>query len=248
MAAEAIIPAMRVLLTSDLHYELRQYDWLIGAAPRFDAVVVAGDHLDAFGAVPGAVQIAALRASFAAVAHKGRLLVCSGNHDLDARNAAGEKTAGWLDAVRGDTLATDGDSLRIGDTLFTVCPWWDGPQARAGVERLLDTAAAQRNGDRWIWVYHAPPIGALSWTGKRHFGDALLSELVQRHAPTAVLCGHIHEAPFKSGGSWIEHIGSTTLFNAGRQIGPVPARIELDFAQNSARWISLEGIEEKQIQ
>ena len=24
---------MRILLTSDLHYKLRQYDWLIGAAP-----------------------------------------------------------------------------------------------------------------------------------------------------------------------------------------------------------------------
>lgn len=239
---------MRILLTSDLHYELRQYDWLISAAPRFDAVVVAGDHIDASGRVPGAVQVAALRASFEAVASKGRLLVCSGNHDLNTRNAAGEKTAGWLDDLRSDTLAVDGDSLSVGDTFFTVCPWWDGPQARASVERLLQDAAAQRGKRRWVWVYHAPPVGALSWTGKRHYGDALLTELVQRHAPTAVLCGHIHEAPFRSGGGWMERVGSTALFNAGRQIGPVPARIELDFAQNLARWITFEGAEERPIQ
>ena len=87
---------MRILLTSDLHYKLRQYDWLIGAAAGFDAVVVAGDHIDAFLPVPTDVQIAALTASMGAVARSSRLLVCSGNHDLNARNSAGAKTADWV--------------------------------------------------------------------------------------------------------------------------------------------------------
>ena len=238
---------MRLLLTSDLHYKLRQYDWLIGAAPHFDAVVIAGDHIDAFGVVPSEVQIAALSASLAAVAQKSRLLVCSGNHDLDARNPQGEKRAGWLDAVRSAALAVDGDTVAVGDTLFTICPWWDGPYARAGVERMLEAAASQRNG-RWIWIYHAPPVGPLSWTGKRHYGDAVLPELVKRHSPTAVLCGHIHEAPFKNDGSWIDRIGDTWLFNAGRQIGDVPARIEIDFGEEVARWVSLAGVEERALQ
>jgi Icc-related predicted phosphoesterase len=238
---------MRILLTSDLHYKLRQYDWLIGAAASFDAVVIAGDHLDAFLPVPGAVQIAALSASLAAVAKSSRLLVCSGNHDLNARNDGGEKTADWLAAIRSAALAVDGDTVAVGDTLFTVCPWWDGPQAQASVETLLESAARQRSG-RWIWVYHAPPEGVLSWTGKRHYGDAVLPELVNRHSPTAVLCGHIHEAPFKTGGSWIDRIGETWLFNAGRQIGDIPARIEIDFTRQAARWISLAGVEDKALQ
>lgn len=238
---------MRILLTSDLHYKLRQYDWLIGAAPSFDAVVVAGDHIDAFGAVPSEVQIVALSASLAAVAQKSRLLVCSGNHDLDARNPQGEKKAGWLGAVRSAALAVDGDTVDIGDTLFTICPWWDGPHARAAMEKMLERAAQQRNG-RWVWVYHAPPTGLLSWTGKRHYGDAVLAELVRRYSPTAVLCGHIHEAPFKTGGSWVDRIGDTWLFNAGRQIGDVPARIEIDFARAEARWISLAGLENRALQ
>ena len=37
---------MRILLVSDLHYRLPQLDWLVGAAPEFDLVVMAGDHLD----------------------------------------------------------------------------------------------------------------------------------------------------------------------------------------------------------
>jgi Icc-related predicted phosphoesterase len=238
---------MRILLTSDLHYKLRQYDWLIGAAAGFDAVVVAGDHIDAFLPVPTDVQIAALTASMGAVARSSRLLVCSGNHDLNARNSAGEKTADWLAAVRSAAIAVDGDSVTIGDTLFTVCPWWDGPQARKDVERVLETAAQQRSG-RWVWIYHAPPHGLLSWTGKRHYGDAALAELVARHAPTAVLCGHIHEAPFKREGSWVDRIGDTWLFNAGRQIGDVPARIEIDLAKRAARWISLAGTDERTLQ
>src|SRR6476646_8826214 len=215
---------MRILLTSDLHYKLRQYDWVIGAASNFDAVVIAGDHIDAFSPVPGIVQIAALSASFTAVSRASRLMLCSGNHDLNARNHAGEKTANWLGDLR------------------TVCPWWDGPYARADLEQKLESASQQRDG-RWVWVYHAPPEGALSWTGKRHYGDAALAELVKRYSPTAVLCGHIHEAPFKTGGSWIDRIGETWLFNAGRQIGDTPARVEIDLTQFAARWISLAGIE-----
>jgi Icc-related predicted phosphoesterase len=236
---------MRVLLTSDLHYQLRQYDWLSVAAPHFDAVVIAGDHIDASLGVPGEVQIAALSASMGALAQKARVLVCSGNHDLNARSADGEKTADWLDAVRSDALAVDGDTVRLGEMLFTVCPWWDGPHARDGVAHLLDSAAAQReDGQRWVWVYHAPPEGPLSWNGKRHYGDAVLPGLIARHAPSAVLCGHIHQAPYANGGSWVERVGDTWLFNAGRQIGDVPARIEIDFAAQNARWLSLAGVEE----
>ena len=238
---------MRILLTSDLHYRLRQYDWLLGAASRFDAIVIAGDHVDIASAVPPDVQIAALSASLAAVAERTRLFACSGNHDLNARNDAGEKTANWLAPAAGARFAADGDSVEVGDTLFTVCPWWDGPHAQAATRALLDAAASRRTG-RWIWVYHAPPESALSWTGKRHFGDAMLAELIRRHAPTAVLCGHIHEAPFKTGGSWIDRIGDAWLFNAGRQIGDVPARIEIDLAAGRASWISLAGIDERALQ
>lgn len=237
---------MRILLTSDLHYTLRQYDWLVQAAPNFDAVVVAGDHLDVVSAVPVQVQVAALSATLAHLATRVPVLVCSGNHDLNARNAAGERTADWLDALRGPRLAVDGDSVHIAGTLFSVCPWWDGPHAQAGVVQQLDAASRHRDASgaaHWVWVYHAPPEGGLSWTGRRHHGDALLAELIARYRPSAVLCGHIHEAPFKAGGAWVERVGATWVFNAGRQIGSVPARVEIDLGRASATWISLAGVE-----
>src|SRR6185436_6053638 len=99
---------MKILLTSDLHYKLRQFDWLFHAAPDFGAVVIAGDHIDAQSSLPGAVQISALSATFAALAQNSRLLVCSGNHDLNAWNGQGEKVANSLEPVRANAPAVDG--------------------------------------------------------------------------------------------------------------------------------------------
>jgi len=237
---------MRLLLTSDLHYKLPHYDWVMNAAHAFDAVAIAGDHIDGFQPVPAYVQIKAVRASLEAIAQVRPLFVSSGNHDLNARNAFGEKCAGWVQECRSATLAVDGDSVQIGDTLVTVCPWWDGPRSRQAVVELLEAAAALRTG-RWVWLYHAPPQGKLSWTGKRHFADALLPELIERHAPTAVLCGHIHEAPFQADGSWHERIGDTWLFNAGKQPGDFPARVEIDFGAGMARWVTADGVQTREL-
>ena len=42
---------MKCLLTSDLHYALKQFDWVSNVAKNFDVVVIAGDHLDISSAV-----------------------------------------------------------------------------------------------------------------------------------------------------------------------------------------------------
>ena len=54
-------PCMRLLLVSDLHYNLPQLDWVVQAAPRFDLVVLAGDCLDVSSPVPLDVQTVVLR-------------------------------------------------------------------------------------------------------------------------------------------------------------------------------------------
>ena len=126
---------------------------------------------------------------------------------------------------------------------MTICPWWDGPIGRAAlVERLA--ADATRGARRWVWVYHWPPRGSLtSWTGRHDYGDADLRGWIEEYRPDVVLTGHIHEAPFKPDGSWADRIGSTWVFNAGHQIRLIPAHIELDFIENTAKWVSLLGTE-----
>lgn len=147
---------MRCLVVADLHYSLPQFDWLLSAAPQFDLVIFAGDALDVGSSVDFRAQIVVVRKYLALLSGMTRVILCSGNHDLDERNAEGEKISRWIGEVRDLGIACDGDSLTVGDTLFTVCPWWDGPLVKQRLDEQLRIAALSRP-KRWIWVHHAPP-------------------------------------------------------------------------------------------
>ncbi|MGQ0631917.1 MAG: metallophosphoesterase family protein [Sporichthyaceae bacterium] len=235
---------MKLLLVSDLHYTLRHYDWVLERAPHYDAVVLAGDQLSVAAPVAIEAQIAAVRATVRKLATLTKVFMCSGNHDLNALNAAGEKTADWLDALDDAGVVSDGSSAVVGDTLITVLPWWDGPIARVDSEAHLD-ATDRAVAQRWIWVYHSPPTSMLSWTGSRHYGDPTVAEWITRWSPDAVLCGHIHQAPFAPDGSWVDRIDGTWVFNPGKQTGPVPTSVEIDLSAGAARWSSMTGVEER---
>jgi predicted phosphodiesterase len=239
--------SVRILLVSDLHYTLPQLDWVVRVAPSYDLVVLAGDCLDISSAVPLDAQSVVLLRYLSLLKAAGTVAVCSGNHDLTGPDAQGEQSALWLADARAAGVPTDGDSLQFGETLVTICPWWDGPLGRAALEaRLADEAT--RRPERWIWIYHWPPMGSPTcWTGRRHYGDADVAAWIDRHGPDIVLAGHVHEPPFKPAGSWADRIGDTWVFNAGRQIGPVPAHIEIDLAAGSASWRSMMGMEELQL-
>jgi predicted phosphodiesterase len=47
---------MKCLLISDLHYALKQFDWVLTMAHNFEAVIIAGDHLDISSAVDARAQ------------------------------------------------------------------------------------------------------------------------------------------------------------------------------------------------
>jgi Icc-related predicted phosphoesterase len=236
---------MRILLVSDLHYTLKQLDWVTSVAGEYDLVVLAGDHLDIASIVEPDAQIAVISEYLDRIASKTTVVACSGNHDLNADNEHGERAAMWFDAARAAGVFVDGTSFGTEELLVTVCPWWDGPRTRDDVDRQLASDAARVGSRRWIWVYHAPPDASpTSWTGKRHYGDEDLVAWITRYEPFIVMSGHVHQSPFASDGAWSDRIGSTLVLNAGRQIGPVPARVELDTDSGVARWSSLAGIEE----
>jgi Icc-related predicted phosphoesterase len=232
---------MKLLLISDLHYALKQYDWVHSVAEGFQLVVIAGDQLDISSVVDVDLQIVVIMKYLKRVKERTRLLVSSGNHDLNGRDAAGERTALWLPKVRTLGAVVDGDTLDVDGTCVTVCPWWDGALSREAVGALL-ARDAPRAKKEWIWVYHAPPDSSpVSWTGTKHFGDAALLEWIHSYQPTMVLSGHIHQSPFREGGSWVDRIGSTWVFNAGRQIGPCPTHVIIDTQARTAAWFSLAG-------
>ena len=241
-------PPGKVLVVSDLHYTLKQLDWVVSVAGDYALVVVAGDHLDISSTVEPDAQIAVVLEYLARIAAKTTVVACSGNHDLNARNELDERAALWLDAARHSGVFVDRMRLETDLAVVTVCPWWDGQATRDVVDRQLAEDAALVDGRQWIWVYHAPPEGSpTSWTGQRHYGDEELVAWIGQHGPDIVVCGHVHQSPFETGGSWIDRIGSTLVLNSGRQIGPVPAHIELDTESAVARWSSLKGIEERSL-
>jgi hypothetical protein len=102
----------------------------------------------------------------------------------------------------------------------------------------LREAAACRLND-WVWVHHAPPANSpTSWGGKRFFGDVELVQWIERHQPSMVISGHVHQSPFIPDGSWFDRLGSTWVFNTGLQPGRPPTYIVLDMADGKAFWLA----------
>ena len=234
---------MKILAVSDLHFSLKQFDWVAERAPHYDMVIIAGDLLDIAGHLDLDSQITVVLKYLRTISSKTRLLVCSGNHDGDEKNENQEYIARWLQRVRADGMVVDGASVDVGDVKFSVCPWWDGPASLEAMQKFLRQEGA-KSPKTWLWVHHAPPNRTVvSWTGKEFAGDESLATLIKELQPDYVLSGHIHNSPFRNGGAWACQIGRTWAFNAGRQMGVPPAYIELNLTARSARWVSQAGDE-----
>lgn len=232
---------VRVLLVSDLHFELAQFDWVLSRSREHDAVVIAGDLLDQSSEMAVAAQIPVLLGYLEHLAARTTVFVASGNHDLIRLDTAGEKAPTWLAQARDFGVVSDLQSAFLGDTLISVCPFWDGPVGR---QRLAGWLAEESNRVRagWCWVYHSPPSDMpVSWTGSRSFGDPDLAGWIDELHPELVLTGHVHQAPMVEGGSWIATRGPTTVINAGHEPGPIPNHVVVDLETRRADWWSYEG-------
>ena len=75
---------MRCLVVADFHYSLPQFDWLLAAGRDFDLVIFAGDVLDVASPVDFRAKILVV-IKYLSLRQMTRVIVCSGNHDLDDR-------------------------------------------------------------------------------------------------------------------------------------------------------------------
>lgn len=234
---------MRCLVVADLHYSLPQFDWVVQVAGRFDVVIIAGDLLDLGSLVDWRAQTVVVGKYLELLHGKTKLITCSGNHDLDSRDQYGEKVAKWINDLTGNGVPSDGSSFTCGDTLITICPWWDGPLTRDRVAAQLAADALKRTAC-WFWVHHAPPDNSpTSWDGHRSLGDAPLAEWIAEFTPDIVFSGHVHQSPFAKGGSWVDRIGGTWVFNAGHQFGAPPSHVVIDTEAKEAIWLSAAGVQ-----
>jgi Icc-related predicted phosphoesterase len=233
---------MKCLIASDLHYNLKKYDFILAAADHMDLLVLPGDFLEISMYLDRPSQALVVDKYFQRITRKTRLLVCSGNHDLDARNDKGELVCRWLNRARSYGVHTDGESVEVGGALYSMCLWWDGENGKQAIANQLERDA-NRPATRRIWLHHAPPAGSpVSWNGKRSYGDSALRLWIETHQPDFVYSGHVHQAPFVTGGSWVDRIGKTWVFNAGHQLGPIPSYVLLDTTIGSAWWKSQMGL------
>lgn len=234
---------MRVLAIADLHYALRQFDWVGEHLDECDVLVLAGDLLDLASGVDLDVQEMVVEKYLRRFASRRMLLSSSGNHDIQETRSDGERAATWMESLQSPNFKRDYESYSSGDVLFTICPWWDGPDTRLKTQQRLEADAAKTK-QTWIWLHHNPPLCTpIAWTGKTDGGDAVALEWIQRYQPDFVFSGHIHNAPFYAAGSWHTRIGKSLVFNAGKQLGREPTRIILDLQARRAEWSSLESVE-----
>ena len=74
---------LNLVVLADIHYALPQYDWLVGVAGDYDLVIIAGDHLDVSSLVDCRTQLLIVEKYLELLKARTRVVICSGNHDLD---------------------------------------------------------------------------------------------------------------------------------------------------------------------
>lgn len=252
---------MRILLTSDLHGDSVKLAWLRDNAPKHDALLVAGDHLDIFTNLNAPAQ--QKRALFWAeeILKSGRSLAwSSGNHDFfeGEDSPLDEASPRWMREVPvSKRYVTDGESRMLpagsGTLVVTTIPWPVTGNAVAlksgGSMNFQDYVASlirkgrelrRKHGAPWLVLMHEPPIDTALAIDCHTTEAAFTRQIIELAQPDFSVHGHIHEAPFREGGSWRAQLGETTCFNAGQSpTGELPHYILLDWRTGTdpvVRW------------
>ncbi len=239
---------MRLLVVSDIHYSLRQYDWLMRTSSDFDLVVIAGDVLELASYVDLDTQASVVGRYFRKICANVPLVVCSGNHDL-LEDCNGDRSAEWLEELGIPGLVVDGGIFETDELRILTFPWSETAEEEEKVSRWLEEQIDMDDPRAVFWVHHAPPKGAkTSWNGNRDFGDSSLAGWIDEYAPDVVFSGHVHNAPYyEPEGSWIDKIGNTIVINGGRQIGERPATVEFEVENGTLVWCGMEGCEKRKL-
>ena len=234
---------MNLLVVADLHYALKQFDWILSVAADHDAVVIAGDLLEVASVVPQDAQIVVVTEYLRRLSEITQVFVCSGNHDLDVEGPGGERIAGWLAGLGSRPSSATARPSSSARRSFRVFPGGRAPRPRG--DRGADGAGCRPTDAASLDL--DPSRAAAGQPGQlgrqRSFGDQELSDWIAEFSPTLVLSGHVHQAPFVAGGRWVDRIDNTWVFNMGQQIGEAPTHVIIDTEAGGAAWFSLAGTE-----
>jgi predicted MPP superfamily phosphohydrolase len=114
-----------VLIIADLHYHKPWFDWLLREAPRFEAVLIAGDLLDMFKAELRIVQAREVQSWLKRLSEITEVAVCSGNHDSAGHQVTLDRASvyQWLvELGQVPNIITDGCTRLLDETIITTVP------------------------------------------------------------------------------------------------------------------------------
>lgn len=230
-----------------MHAEDTLFRWLINNALRYDLVCIAGDILDMFGPNLGHQQVVRVIKHLKLLQAKVPLTLCLGNHDIDYEKKLRDslsnesKFSSLLEGASGSFLNRQGNP----GLTVTSLPYRASPTHN---EKLLGEgkALAEKTGFPWLVLHHEPPARLESRASLSLRENVLdlggcffLREAIQQFAPSFILSGHLHQAPYENG--FAEKFNSTWCFNPGRLDGAPaassPNRITLILKEESvAVW------------
>ena len=198
---------MRLLAFSDLHCDLAQAATLVEKSKDADVVAAVGDLATVHRGLERTVsELSAIKCP--------ALLVPGNNETEDELRAA---AAGWENStvIHGESAEVDGVGFFGLGAGIPTTPWdWsfdlDEDEARDALAPCPDGG---------VLLVHSPPYGHCdSPSTGGHLGSRAITEAVEQHEPSLVLCGHIHE-------SWGQEstIGQSRVVN----LGPWGTLIEL---------------------
>ena len=211
---------MKLLIVADVHARKDWWHWLCRVAPAYDGVIVAGDLIDGVSRPQHLTDDRKLAEHSCETIRKTTpVFIAEGNH-----HAVGHWA--WMKAHLG--------RHRLEGLVIQTLPYAD--HETQFTELKISRQIAEAEDRIWICVEHYPPIRSrISGVGDNYMLE--VRSLLAR--PDILVCGHIHEAPFKINGSWHDIIGQTLCLNPGCLWGAEePCHIILDFAQHTATWIT----------
>ena len=184
---------MKILHTSDLHFEKEWFKWIEEQQENFDIFCISGDFLESNKDATLQEQIVWI--SRWIKKFKKPLFTCTGNHDIIK---LGDED--WLNKIDTSNYYPDYSKRTIKGIRFGCFPY-------IGAEYYdFD--------DCNVLVTHVPPQATKTSMEKsaNDWGDAELRRVIKSHiiSPKIILCGHIH-TPLKR----IDTLNNTTIYNTG---------------------------------
>ena len=183
---------MKLLHTTDLHFNKKWFKWLYEQQDSYDLLCITGDFLEPRKMEPLGVQIEWISDKLRKF--EKPLFVCSGNHDIEL-----PERENWLGEI--GNVCADGSIVQIGGSKIGCIPYI-APDFTAF-------------GECDVVLYHLPPAKsktAVNIKDGNDWGDKALYRLLHNalFTPQLILCGHNHH-PLAT----TDMIGETTIYNPG---------------------------------